>query len=134
MKKIQLNGKALMMALSFFAFMILGSVSVSAQNWVTSSEAVLLLKDKLTTLETEYNQASTDQQRVEVAFETRYFRTVFYQVTDGGQEVGDAVESARPINKPGIHSSGMIAFSKVHPNFKNDVQALVDAGTDLLSN
>jgi hypothetical protein len=134
MKKIQLNGKALMMALSFFAFMILGTVSTSAQNWVPTSEAVVLLKNKLTTLDTEFNQAPTAQQKVEVAFKTRYYRTVFYLITDGGQEVGIAVESARPANKPGLHSSGMIAFSKVHPDFKNDVQALVDAGTDLLSN
>jgi hypothetical protein len=134
MTKFKMNGKSMLMVLSFFAFMILGSVSVSAQNWVPTSEAVVLLKNKLTTLETEFNQAPTAEQKVEVAFKTRYYRTVFYLITDGGQEVGVAVESARPANKPGLHSSGMIAFSKVHPNFKNDVQALVDAGTDLLSN
>jgi len=132
MTKFKMNGKNLMMGLSLFAFMILGSVSASAQ-WVSSSDAFVLLKQELTTLENDFNQATTDEQRIEIAFETRYYQTVMSNIA-GGMEVPAAVEDARPSNKPVLHSSGLIAFAAAGENFKNEAQALVDAGTDLLSN
>ena len=134
MKKIQLNGKTLIMALSFFAFMILGTISASAQNWVSSDEALLLLKDQISTLESDYAQANNDQERLDIAFSVKYYSTVYGQIGDLGMEVSVAVDAARPQNKATKHSSGLIYFGTEAPDFKVKSQALINAATDLLSN
>ncbi len=132
MTKFKLSGKSMLMALSFFAFMILGSVSASAQ-WVTPTEAVVLLKQEIETLENDFAQATNDTEKYNIALELRYFKRVFFNVTDGGLEVPQSVEQARPEYLPTVHSSGLVYGSNEDPNFKTIAQALVDAGTDLLS-
>lgn len=133
MTKFKLNGKSMAMVLSFFAFMILGSVNATAQ-WVSSSEAVLLVKQQIETLENDFAQAANDTERYDIALELRYFKRVFYNVTEGGFEVPQAVEEARPEDLPTVSSSGLVYGSTESPNFKTISQGLVDAGTDLLSN
>lgn len=133
MTKFKLNGKAMVMALSFFAFMILGSVTASAQ-WVSNDDAVVLLKDRMNQLDDDFAQATTDTERYEIALEKRYFLRVFNGITAEGLEVPAAVEGARPEYLPTVHSSGLVYGSNDDPNFKTIAQGLVDAGTDLLSN
>jgi hypothetical protein len=129
-----MNGKNLMMGLSFFVFMMLGSFSVSAQNWVTTPEAKILIKGELATLQSDFDQAQTDQQRLDIAFVMKYYYQVYHQIAEAGMEVSQAVDSSKPTNKASKHSSGLIYFSANDANFKSQVLALVDAATDLLSN
>ncbi|MFT5765926.1 MAG: hypothetical protein ACI8X3_003364, partial [Saprospiraceae bacterium] len=58
MTKFKMNGKSLMMGLSFFVFMMLGSFSANAQ-WVNSAEAKVLIKGELVTLQNDFDQAQT---------------------------------------------------------------------------
>ena len=131
MTKFKMNGKSIVMVLSLFVFMILGSVSASAQ-WVSPSEATVLIEDHMTTLKSDFEQAANDQVRYTIAMEMRYFSWVQTNLNQG-QEVPTAVEGARPFDKPMVHSSGLVYLSAEDTNFKNEAQALVDAGTDLLS-
>jgi len=123
---------AMAMALSFFAFMILGSINASAQ-WVSTSDATNLVKQEVETLENDFSQATATQERYQIAFEIRYYTRLLYNLTEGGMEVPEAVEEARPEEKPMAHSSGLVYLSAEDENFKMEAQALVDAGTDLLS-
>lgn len=122
----------MMMALSFFAFMILGTVSADAQ-WVNTDEAIALIKAEINTLDNAYNQAGTDEAKVEVANELRYFNSLFYMITEEGQEIPTAIEGARLANLAELHSSGLIYFSDDSPEYKTISQGLVDEATDLLS-
>ena len=132
MKKITMTGRTMMMALSFFAFMILGTVSANAQ-WVNTDEAIELLKTEISTLDDDYAQASTDEARIAITNAKRYYMSVFVAITDLGQEIPTAIEGSRLNNLAGIHSSGLIYFSTDSPDFKTVTQGLVDDATDLLS-
>jgi hypothetical protein len=133
MKKFKLNGKNLMMGLSFFVFMMLGSFSANAQ-WVNSSEAKVLIKGELATLQNDFDQAPTDQARLDIAFVMKYYYQVYHQIAEAGMEVSQAVDSSKPSNKAEKHSSGLIYFAAEDANFKAEVLALVATATDLLSN
>ena len=122
----------MVMALSFFAFMILGAVSADAQ-WVNTTEAITLIKAEIETLDTEFEQATTDEQRLSIANAKRYFLTVGTLIAEEGQEIPAAIEGARLQNTVGIHSSGLIYFSDDNPDYKTISQGLVDEATDLLS-
>lgn len=132
MTKFKMNGKSIAMVLSFFAFMILGSVNASAQ-WVTPSEGIMLIKQEVTSLENDFSQASSDQERFDIAMKVRYFNRLMFNMANLGMEIPEAIEEARPEDKPVAHSSGLVYLSAEDPNFKNEAQALVNAGTDLLS-
>ena len=132
MTKFKMNGKSMLMVLSFFAFMILGSVNASAQ-WVSPSEATVLLKQEITNLESDRDQASSDEERSNIVFKMRYYHTVMFNMSTLGMEIPQAIEEAKPTSKPVAHSSGLMYFTADVPNFKLEAQALVDAGTDLLS-
>jgi hypothetical protein len=133
MTKFKMNGKSLMMGLSFFVFMMLGSFSANAQ-WVNSAEAKVLIKGELVTLQNDFDQAQTDQQRLDVAFVMKYYYQVYHQIAEAGMEVSQAVNSSKPENKAEKHSSGLIYFAAENPDFKAQVLALVDAATNLLNN
>jgi hypothetical protein len=133
MTKFKMNGKNLMRGLSFFVFMMLGTFSANAQ-WVNSSEAKVLIKGELATLQNDFDQASTDQARLDIAFVMKYYYQVYHQIAEGGMEVSQSVNSSKPTNKAEKHSSGLIYFAAENANFKAQVLALVAAATDLLSN
>lgn len=133
MTKYKLSGKNLMMGLSFFVFMMLGSFSATAQ-WVTPQEAQTLIKGELVSLQSDYDQAQTDQQRLDIAFVMKYYYQVYHHIAEEGMEVPEAVSSSKPLNKAEKHSSGLVYFAAEDSNFKLQAQALVDAATDLLSN
>ena len=132
MKKFKMSGKPMVMVLSLFAFMILGSVSATAQ-WVSNDEAILLLKNEITTLDDDYAQAQTDEARVAITNAKRYYTSVFVSIAELGQEIPTAIEGSRLNNLAAIHSSGLIYFSKDSPDFKTITQGLVDDVTDLLT-
>ena len=135
MKKFNSNGRSWFMSLSLFvAFMVLGAGSLAAQNWVTSAEALDILRNEVQTLETEFEQAPTDEEKVEIAGRIKYYNAIKNAIIFHGDEVPAAVENTKPQNLPAKHSSGVIAFSKTGDNFKEDVEALVSDATDLLTN
>ena len=134
MTKFKMNGKSMVMVLSFFAFMILGSVSASAQIWVSPDEAALIIKDHVTTLENDFSNASTTQEKLDIAFEIKYFTLVKGLFNDAGLEVPEAVLEAKPVDKAKQHSSGLIYFDSDSPNLRAEADALVALATDLLSN
>ena len=134
MKKLKTTGRSFVMAVSLcVAFMFLGASAVSAQNWVTSDEAVILLKGEIETLDNAFPNAQTDEQRMEIAFKRKYYFSVMVDIRLG-TEVPEAVSSNRPTNKPQVHASGLIAFDGNAPTFKQEANALVATATDLLSN
>ncbi len=133
MTKFKMNGKNLMMALSFFAFMILGSVSATAQ-WVSTPEAVELIKAEVLSLDNEFAQATTNAEKEQITFEKRYYLLVGHYITEGGLEVPAGVTQATPTDKPKVHSSGLVEFTSDGPDFKQDVATLIAEATDMLSN
>ena len=132
MKKLNSKGKSFVMAISFcVAFMFLGASTVSAQ-WVSPDEAVLILKTEIGALDVDFQQAQSNDEKLEIAFRHKYYSAVMEDIALG-TEVAQAVTNNRPENKPTLHSSGMVAFSGDDPNFKQEANGLVADATDLLS-
>ena len=135
MKKLKSTGRSFAMAFSLcMAFLFLGAGTVSAQNWVTPEQAVLLLKSEIQTLDQAFQNAQTTQAKLDIAFRHKYYSSIMRDIGLNGTEVPQAVTSNRPTNKPQMHSSGMIAFNGDAPTFKAQANALVADATDLLSN
>jgi hypothetical protein len=133
MKKLNSKGRSILVAVSLcVAFMFLGASAVSAQQWVTPEEAVLILKGEIETLDNDYQQAPTNEAKLAIAFRHKYYRTIMVDISQG-TEVAQAVNNNAPDSKPTLHSSGMVAFSSDEPNFKQEVQGLVDDATALLT-
>jgi len=135
MTKFKMNGKSMLMGLSFFAFMILGSVNASAQ-WMSPTQATAELKQQIETLENDFNAATTTAAKINIAFEKQYYETIMTLINVDGVEVPASVQQAKPTFKPAQHSSGLVVLTSdvsYHPNFKTEVQGLVDDATDLLS-
>lgn len=133
MKKLNLTGRSFVRAISLcVAFMFLGASAVSAQNWVTHDEAILILRNQIDALDLELQNAPTMEEKLEISFRKGYYYVVVLDI-NSGNEIPAAVSNNHPQNKPELHSSGMVAFSSDGPNFKEEVKALVNDITDLLS-
>ncbi len=133
MTKFELNGKSIVMALSVFAFMILGSVNATAQ-YVNVVEATTRAKMEISTLEADYENATTNEERSGIAFEIGFYTHLINNMTDLGMEVPAAIEAARPVTKPIVNASGWITYStQISDTFKAESETLISNAQDLLS-
>ena len=120
--------KVLVLSVVFF---FAGLAGINAQ-YMSSNDAILTLKQQLHTLENDFQNASSNTARQDIAFKYRYFSVVLEEI-DNGNEIGAAIQDNAPLNKPLIHSSGLVAFTNEHPNFRQERDALVLYLDNLLS-
>jgi hypothetical protein len=84
MKKVKLNGKSILMVLSFFAFMLLSATSVSAQ-YLGKTESIRELGTQLRALQTEIQQVETPtlEQKCTMSLKRTYAQTVRNSILEG---------------------------------------------------
>ena len=120
--------KVLVLSVAFF---FVGLAGINAQ-YIGADDAIITLKEKLETLKSDFDNAPSNTVRQDVAFKYRYFSVVLEDI-DNGNEIGAAIHENAPSNKPLYHSSGLIAFTNEHPDFRQERDALVLYLDDLLS-
>ena len=120
--------KVLVLSVAFF---FVGLASINAQ-YISADEAITTLKSELETLKSDFDNAASNTVRQDIAFKYRYFSVVVEDIHNGN-EIGAAIHENAPLNKPLIHSSGLIAFTNEHPDFRTERDALVLLLDDLLS-
>ena len=124
MKKTELRAIALLFSVVFF---FMGMATINAQ-YVSTDEAILILKAEVQELETQAQNATPEEQ-VELAFKFHYLRFVAYDI-QGGTEVGPAIENNKPYEKGQPHPSGFVTLVNAE---KSEVIEVVNYVEDLLS-
>lgn len=120
--------KVLVLSVAFF---FVGVASINAQ-YLGADEATSILKSEIGVLEDNMSNATSNTNREDIAFKYKYYSSVLLDI-HSGNEVGTAIQENVPVNKPRVHSSGLVEFTSDVPNFKQEVAALVTGLENLLS-
>jgi hypothetical protein len=127
MKKTVLGAKALAFSVVFF---FMGMASSMAQ-YVSPSEAMIILKGEINSLEAQIPGA-TNQELVTLYWKIYYFSFIRLDISEG-TEVGVAIQVNKPTTKPKLHPGGHVTMHDTAPNVKQEIMALVAYIDNLLS-